>query len=579
MDRAGRGRGAPIAVAGLAVLTVLAGVAAVGPLSAPTVGLEDGSAVDGNQGTGGGADEPVVRFRNVTREKGLRYVSDTPSTMILNGGIYALDYDDDGWPDLLTTGGPGPALFENAGGQFERTGALPAVNATVEAAHVFDFDNDGTEDVLLLAQDRAPLLLENRDGRFVRRPGAFETHMTYPAGATSADYDGDGCLDVFVFQYADWADRRPAGTRDPVVTAGEDNGNPNALFAGDCRGSFERTNADVVRGSHWTLAASFYDFTGDGRPDVHVANDFAADVAYVNRGDGTFQRTTLGNETNRNAMSSEVFDADGDGRFDVFVTNIALPELVQQYAGEMAVRGGGNNLLLDREGAAFEDAAGRYGVRDGGWGWAAVAADFDGDGDQDLFHTTKKVGLSADLQAQILQREGSIHEYTEDHPSLVFPRLYERSGERFLRLRAEAAGFEETSGTGVARLDFDRDGDPDLAVAQVSGRFLLYENAVENPGNWVRVAVEGSDDMPATGARVAVTVDGTTQRRLVNSRADLLSQDSRVAQFGVGGAERVDRVRVVWPDGTTVTLANVSAGQRIVVGPDGRRDGDGDGDG
>lgn len=512
--------------------------------------------------------DPRPRFRNATAGSGFDYVSESPPSIILNGGVYTLDYNGDDWPDLIATGGSEPMLFENTGGEFEKTDAIPDVDGSVEGVHVFDYDNDGTQDVLLLARDHTPVLLENRDGELVRRPGAFRMNMTYPVGATSGDYDGDGCLDVFVFQYADWADKRPAGTENPDVRAGEDNGNENALFRGDCRGSFTRENAPSIEGSHWTLAASLVDFTGDGRPDIHVANDYARDVRYVNRGNGSFKRMPLGNETNRNAMSSEVTDLNGDGRFDIFVTNIALPSLVERNSGTLASRMGGNNLLLSDDGAAFTDAADRYGVQDGGWGWAAVSADFDGDAERELFHTTARISLTAEMQSQIVKRENmNVGEYIDEHPTLVYPTFFERKNGTYAKRSASRVGFEKASGTGVARLDFDRDGDPDLAVAQVSGRFLLYENDASDPGNWLRIEVQGGEQVPRTGAQVTITVDGDRQRRLVNSRADLLSQDSREVHFGVGRAETVDRVRVEWPDGTTVTRTNVSTGQRVVIGP------------
>lgn len=565
MEEVLRTQSAAVTVGVVLVAVLVFAIVGVGDLP----GSMNGPVASENGSESEQSSDPSPRFRNATAGSGFDYVSKSPPSVILNGGVYVVDYNADDWPDLITTGGSEPVLFENTEGQFDPTGKLPDIDGSVEAVHVFDYDNDATQDILLLARDRSPVLLENRDGQLVRRPDAFQTNMTYPAGATSADYDGDGCLDVFVFQYADWADKRPAGTEDPDVRAGEDDGNPNALFRGNCQGSFTRVSAPSIEGSHWTLAASFFDFTGDGRPDIHVANDYARDVRYVNRGGGSFERIPLGNETNRNAMSSEVTDVNGDGRFDVFVTNIALPSLVEQNSGNLESRMGGNNLLVNREGETFEDTAKQYNVQEGGWGWAAVSADFDGDADQELFHTNAQIALTAEMQSQIVkQQDMSVSEYIDEHPSVVYPMFFERKNGTFAKRSASRVGFEKASGTGVARLDFDRDGDPDLAVAQVSGRFLLYENTASDPGNWIRVGVRSGTQLPKTGARVTITVNGEKQRRLVNSRADLLSQDSRVVHFGVADADTVDRVQVEWPDGTTVVRTNVSTGQRVVIGPE-----------
>lgn len=557
-------------LAGVLVVVVLVAVsvfAFVGVFDLP--GSTNGAIASENGSQSDQTTDHRPRFRNATTGSGFDYVSKSPPSIILNGGVYAVDYNEDDWPDLIATGGSEPILFENTEGEFERTEKLPDINRSVEAAHIFDYDNDGTQDILLLARDHAPVLLENRDGELVRRPDAFRMNMTYPAGATSADFDGDGCLDIFIFQYADWADKRPAGTENPDVRVGEDNGNQNVLFRGDCDGTFSRENASSIRGSHWTLAASFFDFTGDGRPDIHVANDYARDIRYVNRGNGSFERIPMGNETNRNAMSSEVTDVNGDGRFDIFVTNIELPALVEQNSGNLESRMGGNNLLINRKGATFEDRAEQYNLQEGGWGWAAVSADFDGDAEQELFHTTAQIALTGEMQSQIVKQEDmSVKEYIDEHPSIVYPMFFEPKNGTFTKRSASRVGFEKASGTGVARLDFDRDGDPDLAVAQVSGRFLLYENNASNAGNWIRIEVRSGEGVPKTGARVTITVDGDEQRRLVNSRSDLLSQDSREVHFGVGDADTVDRLRIEWPDGTTVIRTNVSTGQRVSIGPE-----------
>lgn len=511
------------------------------------------------------------RFREVSDQAGFNYTADTIPSMIVNGGVYVLDFNGDQWPDLLAVGGAEPAVFRNSGGKFNRTEVLPPINATVEGAHVFDFDNDGREDILLLAQNHRPILLENEGGRFVERPGAFPVNMTYPIGATTADYDGDGCLDVFVFQYADWANKQPAGVKNMTVSGSQDNGNPNYLFRGNCTAQFSSVTSGAFSDSRWTLAASFVDLTGDDRPDIHVANDFNYDILYVNRGNGTFEQTRLGNETNRNAMASEVADVNGDGRPDVFVTNIYLPEVLRQTSDEFSGRMEGHNLLLNRGDGAFEDAAKSYGVLRGGWGWAAALADFDNDGNRELFHTTKRIHLSPIVQSKIVQEGLTVDLFYERNPSIKYPQYYERTDDGFLAMPAASMGFKNASGTGVARTDFDRDGDLDLAVAQVDGQFYLYENALAGNGtHWIQIDVRGDERIPVTGAEVTVTVNGQPKHRLVNSRADHLSQDSRTVHVGVGNTTQVDRIRVVWPDGSETILEDVAVDQRIVISPNGR---------
>jgi len=376
-----------LVAAGLLAVALVAGVA--GPWLVDTGTAGDAAAFGVEEiGESAGFDYRVVQYEGVGR----------------GGGVYVGDYDSDGWPDVLAVGGTPeaggegrPALYENTGGAFERSGALPdGLGRQTVAALFFDYDDDGREDLLLLRLRAEPLLLENEGGSFVRREGAFDAALTEPTGAAAADYDGDGCLDVFVVQNGDWTERTPVAHSDPGRDVTDDNGEPNYLFRGSCGEGFERVTDTGIEGTRWSLATSFVDLTGDGRPDVHVANDYNNDYVYVNEGDGTFAAVALGARTNRNGMSSEVLDVNGDGRLDLFVTNIyvdvanvssgPIRNYLRYRLGKRA--DGGNNLLVNRGNGTFVDRAAAYGVRKGGWGWAAVATDFDNDGDQDLFHTT-----------------------------------------------------------------------------------------------------------------------------------------------------------------------------------------------
>jgi hypothetical protein len=521
-------------------------------------------------GVGGAGDASTgdeIEFREASAHVGFEYETTKRSGIISDAGVYARDYDDDGWTDLLAIGGDQPVLFDNEGGEFSASEQLDGINRSVGAAIFLDYDADGDQDLILFRKESVPIVMHNDGGSFERTAGIFETKLTNPVGATAGDYDHDGCVDLFVIQNGDWTERLPKGTDSADVSPEADNGNPNILFDGMC-GSFENTTtAAGISGSTWSLATTMVDLDRDGWPDIHVANDFNNDVVYWNDGDGTFTRTILSAETNRNAMATEIEDFDGDGRLDLFVTNIYLPTDINGSVAMVADRrANGNNLLLNRGGRRFEPAGERCGVSRGGWGWAAVGTDFDNDGDTDLFHST--LAFTARLGTGLLEAR-------QRSPVYSYPALFERqSGSEcsFSRANASAAGFEQTDGHGVAGADFDRDGDVDIAMAVTPGptgdaRYRLYEN-VGTSGGAVQVRIVDRHGTSTGGTRVTVQTPNGTQTRVDHSKSDYFSQDERVLHFGTATHSTVD-VRVVWPDGSERRFEDVGTGQRLRVSRDG----------
>lgn len=214
-------------------------------------------------------------------------------------------------------------------------------------------------------------------------------------------------------------------------------------------GGFHRVDDAGIDGDRWSLAASFTDLTGDGHPDVHVANDYNSDVLYINQGDGTFEQRFQGGATARNGMASEIADVTDDGRPDVFVSNIYLPasretmgderyERVEHFLSFVinSNRTKGNTLMVNQGDGEFQDQADELGVRHGGWGWAASFADFNNDGRRDLIHATQNVVAIG-----------------KEDPHYTYPMLWTNNGSGFISLDASERGLEEHDGRGLVTLE------------------------------------------------------------------------------------------------------------------------------
>ncbi|MFC6954229.1 CRTAC1 family protein [Halorubellus litoreus] len=512
---------------------------------------------------------PEIQFRDATEDAGIEYTDEASGIGNGNAGVFAADVNDDGWTDVLALGGERPMLYVNENGSFARSERLPALERPFRSAVFFDYDGDGWTDLLLLAEDAPPVALHNDEGSFERTDLGIG-NLTYPQGATVADFDGDGDLDLFVYQSGDWANGKPAGYFDDTGHVADDNGNPNVLFenvapseSDDDRHRFERVETAGITGDTWSLAASFVDLTGDGRPDIHVANDYNNDTVYVNQGDGTFERRLLGGATARNGMASEVADVNGDGRPDVFVSNIYLPISQENMSAERyeryerlfefvihSERTKGNTLLVNQGDGRFGDRADAYGVRRGGWGWAASLTDFDNDGDRDLWQATQHV-LRID----------------PEDPRYTYAMLWEREGSSFRSRDASERGVAERNGRGMVSIDYDNDGDRDVVAATYGGPVTVYENTVAG-GNSVAFEVVDDDGATALGAVVTVSANGEETVVHQTANVDYLSQEPRVEHVGLGSATTVT-ITVEWPDGTTRTFEDVPANARLRVSKDG----------
>ena len=497
--------------------------------------------------------EPI--FRDVSAEAGItathRGIWDDKDAM---QGYLAIgqawgDYDRDGWVDLFVTGNLDPnVLYRNNGdGTFSvsaHSQKLSLPEAPSGGATWADYDNDGWLD-LYVVNFGANRLFHN-DG------GAGFQDVTLAAGVgdtgkgTSAawgDYDSDGWLDLYVTNWSCYPECDPVD-----FTAQQDR-----LYHNNGDGSFTDVTVNLEYGL--TLGAgfapAFFDHDGDGDSDIYVVNDkmqnAIGNVLWRNDGAGCghWCWTNVAGESDAdlmiNGMGVDASDYDNDGDVDIYVT-----DMVYQM-----------HLLMNDGSGAFRNRARSSGSAinlgpDNGVGWGAAFFDYDNDGWQDLY-------VAATNYHQT---------FPELEVSFMNPRpdaLFRNDQHRGFYDVSSGSGIDNDLATlGVAYADYDRDGDLDLITGNWNSGYRLYQNQGSD-NRWLSLDLRGSDGInrDAVGTTVHLsTSDGMTQLQTVGIGAGLGGNNQLELHFGLGDSAVAD-LRIVWSNGVECQFEAVPANQRL----------------
>jgi len=452
---------------------------------------------------------------------------------IMAGGIAVGDYDNDGWPDLYFSGGSAGrgALYRNQQGRsFEELAEQAGVAlAGVEAAGaVFaDYDGDGWLDLLVTGVNESPssLLRNKGDGRFedVTAESGL-SGLKHSFSASFADYDRDGDLDLYIGHWAP-----------PQNTAQLWRNNGDKTF------SDVTQQAGLAESEMNDFSANFSDIDNDGWLDLLIVADFDTTQVYRNNQDGRFSLITTEDISDENGMGSAVGDYDNDGDLDWFVSSID--------SGGIS----GNRLYKNRGDGTFFDVTEKSAVRYGGWAWGSCFADFNQDGYLDIFQVNG-YGRPA------------INYHGESN--LQTSVLFISRGKGWFRgisfvEQAELLGVaDQAHGRGVSCMDYDRDGDLDIIIANNNQPPTIYRNNGVEGRNFLNIRLTGiSTNRQAVGARVFVKADGKQQMRELRIGSNYLSQDLVEAHFGLNDAKVVDELHIVWPSQQSTTLYDVQVNQ------------------
>ena len=510
-------------------------------------------------------------FTDVTTAAGIRFRHDHGGTSPLNilqtagSGCAFLDYDGDGLLDIYLVNGryldnrpegsqPHNALYHNNGdGTFTDVTERAGVGGTGYGmgCAVADFDGDGRPDIYVTNYGRNTLYRNNGDGSF--------KDVTLAAGvgadgwstcAAWADYNGDGWLDLFVGRYVAFSprDRQLCEMRGISLSCPPRyyDGQSGILYRNNGNGTFTDVTgeAGVANSGGKALGALWWDYDGDGKPDLFVANDGVANNLYHNLGGGRFKDEALlqgvaygANGHAQASMGVDAADYNGDGRLDLWVTNFQNESRALYQGGKFG----------------FVDAAGRAGLVTPSLPFLSFGTaflDYDGDTWPDL------IVASGHVQDLVHRVDGACM-YAQAR------QLFRNQGNGTFQDLSASAGPAFTTpavGRGLAVGDFDNDGDLDVLINNNGGAPMLLRNEVGNRNAWLRLKLEGRPpNRAAIGARVEAAVPGLSRKLIGEVRAgsSYCSTSDPRPLFGLGSAKGPVTVTVRWPDGKRTTHGNL----------------------
>ena len=563
------------------------------------------------------ASQSGITFVNAVDENYKRNYFDTFAYVYNGAGVAAGDFNNDGLMDIYFAGNEvSNKLYLNEGKmKFKDITASAGVDGSKgwdNGVTLVDVNNDGFLDIYVCkggfrdSDDERRNLLYVNQGNLTFKEEAKKYGLDddgYSMHAAFFDMDNDNDLDMYLTSRPDsfylGLSRMVSGKKNPPDKCRD------KLFRND-DGKFTEIGrqSGIDHNFGYALSVVTADLNNDGYDDIYVSNDYADnDYMYINQKNGTFKDEikTRTNHLSLFSMGADIADVNNDGFEDVLVmemlsedykrSKVSMPRM--DVEGFRAIVDSGfqkqymhNMLHLNHGNGFFSDVSQMAGIPKTEWSWSTLASDFDNDGNRDIFVANgyRRDLFDGDIQqkqdtyvlanmnkyasAQEMFEKG-FKEYIEIYnPLKARNYLFKNKGGLQFENVSEAWGFKDsTFANGAAVADFDNDGDLDLVINNLDGVADLYQNTTDSKNSYLRFKLQGPVKNPeGIGAKISLYYDGKMQQYFQQKTVrGYLSCNEPVVHFGLGKKQQIDSATIIWPDGKSSVIKNITASQVVQV--------------